>query len=261
MKEDIGILWEQRSKVYGTRPEGVLPKSFPGPVNNYLHNWMFGRIKETIPKNKKVRILDLGCAYGRLSSEILKEFPKAHTFGVDVSHHYISLYNESLNPRGKATVGDIRNLPFGDDSFDIVFMVTTLMYVIKKEDQERVMKEIFRILKPKGKFVVIERNPIGYALITLGGLVGKLRGKKFQEITSVSFRKTYMSFLIREGGGSIDHYRGLPAWTLFLPFSVLLSKVNTGLLKKILNVIRPLDVRVSWLLTLSLYISYSGVKR
>lgn len=260
MKESIGSLWEERSKDYGTQITGVLPKSFPLPVNHYLHKWMFKQLKGVIPKNKKVKVLDLGCGYGRLSEEVLWEFPQSRTFGIDISPYYVSLYNKNLFPRGRAIFGDIRTLPFPCSTFDIVFMVTTLMYVTKEKDQEKVMSEIFRVLKRGGKFVIIERNPKGYRIITLGGLISKLRGKKFREITSVSFDKAYMLSLISRYSGSVFALQGIPFFTLFLPFSILTSFVSKSVTEKLLFIVFLFDRLFGWILTPSLYISYSGRK-
>lgn len=202
-----------------------MPKSFPRFVNNYLDRWMYGQIKLKI-KNEELKILDLGCGYGRLSKKILDDFPKARTVGIDVSQTYVDLYNQDLAPRGKAVKGDIRKLSFEDSSFNVVIMVTTLMYLTDKKDQQKAMKGMFRVLKPGGSFVVIERNPGGHNILMLGGLVEKIRGPEKREIPSVSFSPEYMQNLIEKSGGRVKKIKG-----------------------------------ISPLLTTSLYISYSGEKK
>ncbi len=259
MTENINTLWEQRSKTYGTRAEGVLPKSFPPVVNSYLHRWMFEQIRKVLPLGK-IKVLDLGCGYGRLSAEVIKNFPESQTFGIDVSETYVSLYNQQLSPKGKAVKGDIRKLPFESASFEVVFIVTTLMYVTNKREQEKVMSEIFRVLKPAGKFIVIERNPKGYSLVTLGGLISKLRGDKFREIQAVSFDKDYMKALINRSGGKVEKIQGIPFWTLFLPILIILARLNVNV-TRILKLVFFLDRWFSWLLMPSLYIAYTGVNK
>lgn len=136
----IREFWEERSQEYGSKIEGVLPKSLPRPVNEYLHNWMLEQIKRVVEGREEAKILDLGCGYGRLSKEILDEFPKSRTFGIDVAQTYVNLYNQRLSPRGRAVKGDIRKLPFKDSSFDVVFMVATLMYLTKKPNKKLLLK-------------------------------------------------------------------------------------------------------------------------
>lgn len=256
------LAWEKRSKNYGTKIEGVLPKFLPPLVNGYLDKWMYDRVRNYIfKKDNEIKVLDLGCGYGRLSEKILREFPKSKTFGIDVAQSYVDLYNKNLGPRGKANVGDIRKLPFKDNYFETVFMVTTLMYLVKKSDQTKAMKEIFRVLKPGGSFVFIERNTVGQSIVTVGGLVGKIRGQSNKEIHSVSFTKDKITKLIKDAGGNIDKTYGLPGWTLLLPFSMASNLVNKFLCRQFLKLVNLIDRLFSWLLTPSLYISYSGVKR
>jgi ubiquinone/menaquinone biosynthesis C-methylase UbiE len=54
-------------------------------------------------------------------------------------------------------------LPFHDDEFDTVLMVTTVCFL---DDIDRAFQEAFRVLKPEGNFIIgfVDRNsPIGMA--------------------------------------------------------------------------------------------------
>lgn len=250
--------WQKRSKLYKRQIEGVLPKSFPKRANLYLDRWMFEQTQLSIPKNKKVKILDLGCGYGRLSKEILEAYPKAQTLGVDIAENYVNYYNQDLKPRGKAIKGDIRKLKFPKESFDIVIIVTTLIYLSEPEDREESLKHIFSLLKKNGKFVIIERNKVGQKIITGGGLVDILRGKKNKEIESVSFTDNYLRGLIEKQGGVITHSAGIPFWTLMLPLMFLFNRFNKIFLEITLRLVRILDNTFSRVKMPSLYISYVG---
>ena len=253
-------LWEERSKKFGLRKEGVLPKFLPPSVNAYLDNWMYDEVKKQTEKvvGKNIKVLDLGCGYGRISKRILSDFPHAITTGVDIAKSYVKLYNKELYPKGKAITGDIKKLPFADSSYDVVVVITTLMYLVKKEDRQKALQEIHRVLKPGGKFVVIERNIYGHGLVTLGGIVEKLRGKRNKEITAVSFNKNYLAGLLSKHVGELEEMKGIPCWTLLLPFSIIISFLNNYLAGRLLVLIRIFDRLFSWVLTPSWYISYTG---
>jgi SAM-dependent methyltransferase len=261
--DNIKMAWEVRSLHYGKKPEGVLPKSLPIEVNNYLDNWMYQQIESQVNSlpTKNVKVLDLGCGYGRLSKRILDHFPDSSTYGIDVASHYVELYNKDLNPRGKAKVGDIKTLQFKDEFFDVVFIATTLMYLTNQPDQKKAMKELFRVLKPGGKFVIIERNPYGHKIMTLGGLVTLLRGKTKSEIQSVSFTPGYLSELIQGCEGKDLKKTGIPLLTFTVLLLVLLNFIFRPLIKPILKVISFLDHLLAGVVTPSLYISYVGEKR
>lgn len=259
----IAADWEKRSLKYGTKVEGVLPKSFPREVNKYLHQWMFHVLSEVVESidGKEIKVLDLGCGYGRLSKELLDKFSNVKIFGVDISQYYVNLYNDSLSPRGKALKADLRKLPFKNNQFDVVFVVTSLMYLIAKKDQLKALREIFRVAKPNAKIVIIERNKVAQNFLTLWGVVSFLRGRKSQEIKAVSFDRYYMINLIKESGGRVDELGGIPFWTLLLPFSIILSYIGEKSGRFFLNFVDLLDRVFNWLLTPSLYISYIVEKK
>ena len=252
---NINSLWEERSKKYKTDPKGVLPKFLPTVLLEYLDGWMYSEVKKALNR-KKLKILDLGCGYGRLASKIVKDYPGSYVSGVDISQEYVDLFNQELKEKGKAIKADIRRLPFKNESFDIVIAVTTLMYMVTKDDQSLAIKEILRVLKNGGQFVIIERNPPGHALITLGGLATVLRGKTNREIQSVGFTPQKMENLINNSQGSIAFKSGMPFWTLALPLEFLLSLTPIGSI--FLKIIKFTDRIFSFLLTPSLYISYIG---
>lgn len=257
----INKLWEERSQFYGSAIEGVLPKSFPLKVNQYLDEWMFSEIKRGVRNDKNFRILDLGCGYGRLSQKLLKNFPNIKISGIDIAERFVDLYNQQLSPRGTAIKGDIRKLPFTNKSFDLVFMVTTLMYLNKKADQDKAVRELFRVLKDDGQFVVIERNPIGQSILSIGGLVNKFRSKKDQEIPSVSFKREYLHQLLEENGGVVNFSSAIPFWTIFIHLIILLTLISDTLGEPFLKLISKFDKIFNWFLTPSMYISYIGKKK
>ncbi len=260
MKAKITSAWEERSKKYKDKIEGVLPKSLPRYVNDYLDEWMYEVIKNAIDEEKKVKILDLGCGFGRISKRILKDFPKANIIGIDIAKTYVDIYNNSLNPRAKAYVGDIKEIKFKPLSFDVIIIVTTLMYITVLNEQIKVIKKIKEILKKNGKVILIERNSIGYNIINLGGLIPLLRGSSFAEIESTSFYKKDIVKLLRTQGFKLLTTRGLPVWTLFLPAEILIGLINKRLLRESLKIVKKLDSYFYWLLTPSMYISYIVVK-
>lgn len=252
--------WEERSKKFRYKVEGVATKSLPPQINQELDKWMLSSIEDVIwqlKDKKNIRVLDLGCGYGRLSKPLLEKFKNLKAFGVDISKNYVKLYNENLGPDGKAIYGDIRRLPFRKNFFDIVFVVTTLMYLTKKEDQKKAMEEIIRVVKPGGKFVVIERNPTGYFLFTLGGLVNLIRGKKNQEIKAVSIEKNNLKEIIYNSGGKLIKISGIPFLSLFLPISVVINKLDSNFNSIFLNPVNYLDKKFKSFLWPSLYLSYT----
>jgi D-alanine-D-alanine ligase len=101
-------------------------------------------------------ILDLCCGQGRHALEITKRGFKVE--GLDRSRYLIqkakaSAKKENLNVKFKE--GDARKLPFPPDSFEVVMMLgNSFGYFETVQDDLRILKEIFRILKPWGRLLL-----------------------------------------------------------------------------------------------------------
>jgi tRNA (uracil-5-)-methyltransferase TRM9 len=117
--------------------------------------------KELIPLAKYVksgeRVLDLGCGNGRLYS-FLKE-RNVEYVGIDSSEKMIEIArekNQEGNP--KFEVVEALDLPFSDNNFDKVYSIAVLHHVPSSEFRLKFMKEIKRVLKPKGEVVLTVWN-------------------------------------------------------------------------------------------------------
>ncbi len=91
-------------------------------------------------------LLDVGCAYGFL----LERFRgKASLYGHDISAHAVEVARTRL-PEAKFSVGNAGEpLPFGAGSFDGVMMTDVIEHLVR-EDQERAVDELRRVLRPGG---------------------------------------------------------------------------------------------------------------
>lgn len=252
----IKILWEERSNKYKDNILGVLYKSFPMFLNKYIDDWEFKLISKIVINRIGFNILDIGCGYGRISMRILKKFNNVKLFGIDIAQKYVDIYNQKLNPRGIAINADMRKLPFNKESFDFVIIVASLMYVIDKKEQKNTLLEVFRVLKKGGRLLIIERDVSSYNLITLWGLISKIRGNKYKEINAVGYEPEDIYKLI-EGKGILNDKFGIPLLTLFLPllifFNMFSSKYIVNLILKIIN---RTDSKFRNITYPSLYIAY-----
>ncbi len=253
----IADFWEKRSKLYQNEIEGVMPKSFPRVLNHYLDQWMFQQIDGT----SKGHILDVGCGYGRLAAPLLDKYKEVKVSGIDISITYVQLFNQLLSPRGHAYVGTFEKLPFKDQSFDEIYVVTALMYIVNTKDHVKVMKELFRVLKPDGRLVLIERSPLGYQWTTAFGLVDLIRGKKHHEIPAVSFNRHDMTNLVTLSGGKVESVSGVPLFTILFPVLMVLSLLSPAVGNILLRMVQPLDTLFQRITECSLYISYQVYKK
>jgi len=101
-------------------------------------------------------ILDLCCGQGRHALEITRRGFKVE--GLDRSRYLIqkakaSAKKENLSVKFKE--GDARKLPFSPDNFEAVMMLgNSFGYFETVQDDLRILKEIFRVLKPWGRLLL-----------------------------------------------------------------------------------------------------------
>lgn len=103
-------------------------------------------------------VLDLCCGMGRHSLALADAGYKVT--GVDLSN---VLLREARAADSEGRVswhqGDMREVPL-DESYDAVMnLFTSFGYFEKDEEQLKVLKEIYRLLKPGGRFIIDYLNP------------------------------------------------------------------------------------------------------
>lgn len=98
-------------------------------------------------------ILDLCCGHGRHSLELARRGFQ-HVFGLDRSRSLIQRARLTARREGLSVEfreGDARKLPYGDAMFDAVLILgNSFGYFESPEDDLRVLREVFRVLKPGG---------------------------------------------------------------------------------------------------------------
>jgi ubiquinone/menaquinone biosynthesis C-methylase UbiE len=96
-------------------------------------------------------ILDCGAGGDRPPLSLFYEYGY-RTFGIDISGEQVELaqkFCKENNMELSILKGDVREIPFKDDSISFVYSINTLCHLSKK-DTAVAVKEIERVLKPNG---------------------------------------------------------------------------------------------------------------
>jgi SAM-dependent methyltransferase len=115
------------------------------------------------------RVVDLGCGPGTVTVQIAERIgPTGHVQGIDLDPNMVAAANElaarrRLTHRVEHCVGNCAELFFGDDQFDACYCERMFQH-LSGDAPQRAAKEILRILKPGGRFVVVDTDWLSVAI-------------------------------------------------------------------------------------------------
>lgn len=130
-----------------------------------------------------ISVLDVGCGPGIYVSELAKEGFRVH--GVDYSEEIIAVARKKVpTDSAQFSVADVYNLPFPDNSFDVVICLGLFQSV---DDYEKGLREIERVLKKGGLLIVTTLNSFSLFSLLFRGKTGS--AVSWRRYNPYSFKK------------------------------------------------------------------------
>lgn len=118
--------------------------------------WDRAVISEILPDIVSVRILDVGCATGRLLCSLAKA-GAIHLSGVDLAPRIIEVARQklsNLNIEVDLKTADCEDtLPWPDNFFDIITITGVIHHFFRPADA---LKEVSRVLRINGRVIILE---------------------------------------------------------------------------------------------------------
>lgn len=117
------------------------------------------KVVDIVALHEPQNILDIATGTGDLAISLTKT-TAIEIIGLDISEGMLDVGRQKISQRKldskiKMMVGDSENLPFDDNTFDAI---TVAFGVRNFENLEKGLAEIYRVLKPKGVFVILETS-------------------------------------------------------------------------------------------------------
>lgn len=170
---------------------------------------------------KDDRALDIGCGMGATVNYLQNEI-KIETYGIDPSPILIKTGKQKFNL--DLDLGKGENLPYEDSYFDIVFTECTLSLM---DDYKKTVKEIYRVLKPEGYYIISDfygRKP---------EYIRDLNKIEIQTCLTNIFELDFLSEEIQKNGFEILN---LEEWTSLLRKLTVEIIFKYGSMKKFWNI-------------------------
>ena len=133
---------------------------------NIDKGWRRKAVKEIVDTDAQLNILDVACGTGDFTIEIAQKAKKGSTItGIDLSEGMMIIGRKKIEAAGiDATMvqGDCENLQYPDNTFD---RISVGFGVRNFEHLELGLSEMYRVLAPGGKLVILELSVPSNAFI------------------------------------------------------------------------------------------------
>ena len=140
--------FNKQAEKYDTSDYSKYPRECYPFVLNAINNIHFNKV------------LDLGCGTGVILKGISSINSDVELFGLDLSENMIAKATQRLGTTATLSVGDAENLPYADNTFDLVCCVESFHHY---PNPKKALSEINRVLKNGGLFLFCDtwtRSPI-----------------------------------------------------------------------------------------------------
>ncbi|RUR83147.1 class I SAM-dependent methyltransferase [Chlorogloeopsis fritschii PCC 9212] len=142
METKVSQQYNQMASVYDRRWSGYILNTLL-----FLKNWA------QIPPSATV--LDVGCGTGEFEKIVLAENPTQHMVGVDISQKMLAIAQNKCHEYTNVSfqTASVLQLPFADDSFDVIVSASAFHYF---DAPDAALTEMKRVLKPDGCVVILD---------------------------------------------------------------------------------------------------------
>lgn len=131
------------------------------------------------------RVLDVGCGTGTLAIDVKRQVGREGVVqGIDASEEMIALARKKADSRGVGAdfqVAAAQDVPFADATFDVV-LCTMVMHHLPRDQREAAIAEMFRVLVPGGRVLIVDLSREGNRLARLNP-IALVHGKESLDTT------------------------------------------------------------------------------
>lgn len=154
-------------------------------------------ILDCIP-DKKLKILEVCIGTAESSIIIAEKRPNTEIIGIDLSKDMLEIAKQKIDKKGitniRTAIMDATNMNFENNYFDIV-LISLVLHEVDNSIRHKIMKEARRVLKDRGKIIIVEwQKPKKLIQKTLFSIIKLLEPKgfnKFLQLDMIEYVKQY----------------------------------------------------------------------
>jgi SAM-dependent methyltransferase len=143
ISREFGYDYFDGDRMYGYGGYSYHPRFWQGVVR---------RMRDYYNLAEDASLLDVGCAKGFMLHDFKELMPSLTVAGIDVSAYAIENALDTMKPFLR--IGDAKQLPYADDSFDLVTAINTI-HNLPLEQCKQALREIERVSR-KHSFVQVD---------------------------------------------------------------------------------------------------------
>ena len=135
------------------------------PIARHLMSGFLGAFDRLLQLDEGERLLEVGCGEGYLMRRSSDSFPSAHRAGCDLSFEIVAGASRQGCPQVPFLQASVYQLPWPDQSWDVVVACEVLEHL---DEPEQALREMNRVCR-RGCLVSVPREPL-WSLANLGRL-------------------------------------------------------------------------------------------
>jgi len=176
-KEDVRLFWEEAScgeEAYAIGEDDQSRLKAQADARYAIEPYIFDFAR--FPEARGKSVLEIGVGMGADHEQLARNNP-SRLCGIDLTERAIEFTSKRLalsDFKSELQVSDAENLPFPDDSFDVVYSWGVLHH---SPNTQRAFQEVARVLKPGGiaRIMIYHKNSMtGFLLWARYGLKNRL---------------------------------------------------------------------------------------
>lgn len=216
----------------------ALRSGIPRFAEEYRQSQKERLLKDFVQSKKANRLLDLGCGNGWFCYELAELSPGTRFYGIDISTFRIDMFKRHIEESGsqdrmEAASANGENLPFPDNSFDLVVMREVLEHL---QEPAKTFLEIHRILIPGGYLLITTPTKLMTEfwkfMAIIPAFVKRLLKKepllkKTMTVYDSPLSHAYFKKIIKDSGFEIEEWKRV----IFLPHESYLQFIPQRLLR------------------------------